>query len=100
MFPLQAQDKRAEQGSFGSGHAGGLSLQPQALIQGLQAHYQDAQPSPPGQQEGRNELWPLDCRKRLCFKKLHLQAASSMAGTARVQPVTVTLSTCVQSVHL
>ncbi len=51
LFPLQAKDKRAEQGSLGSGHAGGLSLQPQALRKGLQAHpedCQDAQPSPPG----------------------------------------------------
>ena len=61
LCPLQAKDKRAEQGSLGSGHADGLSLQPQALFKGLQAEAedcQDAQSSPPGQQEGRHELWP------------------------------------------
>ena len=69
MIPLQAQDKHAEQGSLGNGHAGGHSLQP--LIKRLQAqpgHQTDAQTSPPGQQEGINELWPLDCCKRLYFK--------------------------------
>ena len=50
LFPSQAKDMHAEQGSFGSGHAGGLSLQPQALIKSLQAQPEDgqaAQPSPP-----------------------------------------------------
>ena len=76
MIPLQAQDKHAEQGSLGNGHAGGHSLQP--LIKRLQAqpgHQTDAQTSPPGQQEGINELWPLDCCKRLYSKKFYLQAA-------------------------
>ena len=63
LCPLQAKDKRAEQGSLGSGHVDGLSLQPQALFKGLQAEpeeCQDAQSSPPGQQKGRHELWPLE----------------------------------------
>jgi len=47
LFPLQAKDKRAEQGSFGSGHAGGLSLQAQPHIKGLQAQPEDCQAARP-----------------------------------------------------
>jgi len=63
LFSLQAKDKGAAPGSLGSGHAGGLSLQLHAIIKDVQAQPEGchgAQPSPPGQQEGRHALWPLE----------------------------------------
>jgi len=57
---LQDKDARAEPGSFGSSHAGGLSLQLQSLLKDVEAQPpEDARPSPPGQQEGSHKLWPL-----------------------------------------
>ncbi len=63
LFSLQAKHKGTEPGSLGSGYAGGLSLQLHALKKGLRAQQedcQDEQTSPAGQQEGSNELWPLE----------------------------------------
>ena len=66
---LQAKDKH---GSLGNGHAGRLSLQPQALIQDLQAQpedcQQDAQPSHACPPAGRASLCILLAVLRLCLQ--------------------------------